>query len=184
MCDIITPDGTPQLSSFLIVQLFFCLWLLVLWWCHSSLQNPGTFYHNSFLAHLCRVWLRQGLAVCSWCSFCNDIIAKCDRSVHLKHFLYVSRKVFALLPFACGCPVWLYPVKCSRDIQLQMLSNPSFPVAWVERHSYCGSSWLYSSCHVKLVIILFEEQEGRTYLESIWTWWSHAVTIDSLMAVW
>lgn len=45
-----------------------------------------------------------------------------------KAFLYVSIKVFALLPFACGCPVWLYPVKCSWEIQLQMLSNASFLV--------------------------------------------------------
>lgn len=55
----------------------------------------------------------------------------------------ISRKVFALLHFACGCPVWLHSVKCSRDIQRQMLSNPSFPAGWyiarVVQRSHCGS---------------------------------------------
>lgn len=46
--------------------------------------------------------------------FFNDIIAKCDRSVRLKRPLCVSRKVFALLPFACGCPVLVKSYKMYR----------------------------------------------------------------------
>lgn len=83
-------------------------------------------------------------------------------------FQYVSRKVFVLLPFACGCPVWLYPVRCSREIQLQMLSNPSFPV----HHQagvlleWCGPPTVghrdFTHPVVKLVIIpLRTRREGR-----------------------
>lgn len=86
--------------------------------------------------------------------------------------LCVSNSVFALLPFACGCPVWLIPTKCSRETHLQMLSNTFFLshhrarilLEWWSPPPV-GHLDLYPSCHVKFV------------LESMWTWQSHAVTL-------
>lgn len=76
----------------------------------------------------------------------NDI-AKCDRCVFVKVlFLYVCRKVLALLPFACGCPVWLNPKISSQGMHLQLLSNTPTPfivnlhVVRVVLLSDCGSS--------------------------------------------
>lgn len=80
--------------------------------------------------------------------------------------------MFALLPFACGCPVWLYSIKYSLRIHLQLLSN-TFRAAWEAQPSYSGSSWL----------LIVSMMEAIWILESTWRWKFHAVTIIILVAL-
>lgn len=166
MCDIITLDGTPQLSALLIIQLYFSVVPLMM--SLMTFHNPGTFFFFFFFLTflLPCTCLYYGWSQ-AW-QFAHDGSffqwqcskkKKSDRSVPFEAFLNVSRKVFALPPFACECPVWLYPVKCSQEKQLQMLSNPSFPV-----HHRAGT--------------LFERCSAHTmgHLDSAclvtWNWWS------------
>lgn len=146
MCDIITLDGTPQLSALLIIQLYFSVVPLMM--SLMTFHNPGTFFFKlfCFLALVCIMAEARLGSLHMTVPFFNGNVAKkkkkSDRSVPFEAFLNVSRKVFALPPFACECPVWLYPVKCSQEKQLQMLSNPSFPV-----HHRAGTLFERRSAH-------------------------------------
>lgn len=160
MCDIITVDGTPQLS-FTIIQLNFSFGPLMM--SLITFHNPGTFFSPlsfwlyRFLALVCSMAEARLGSLLMTVPFFKGNEAKKKTSVHFEAFLNVSRKVFALPPFACECPVWSYSIKCSQEIQFQMLSNPSFPV-----HHRAST--------------LFERCSTVGHLDSAclvpWNWWS------------
>lgn len=115
MCDIITSDWTfSSLLYFSHPDLFLLMWAF---WSSDDVTHHCKIFFFFFtrtasLHFFIEFWLRQGLAVCSWCSLLITLCQKFMTEVCvLKHFFMFLERCFALLPFACGCPVWLNSTK-------------------------------------------------------------------------